>query len=89
MNTANDKQSETSETARVTYAETCDASGETLPGFNAAQSARILARLAIERASAAGKLANVRAWAMADTIAADIAGKLATLRARHALLDRI
>lgn len=89
VNTQNDKQNEVSEAATVSYAETCEAEGATLAGFNAKQTERILGRLAKQRASASGERIHAQAWRMLETIGQEIADKLNTLRVREKIMDRI
>lgn len=89
MNSQNDNQAETTEGATVSFPELHGAEGETLAGFNAKQSARILSRLAIERAKVEGKRIQAQAWQTLAAIHAETADKLATLRERFALLDSI
>lgn len=86
MNTGIDKQSETSETARIDYRETVD--GKPFNAREAWQAMRRTIRLQTlranrpfaKRARKAGKLANRKAWQTLRAIRAEIAPRLRALR---------
>lgn len=86
MNSTLDKQSETSETARIDYRETVD--GKPFNAREAWQAMRRTIRLQAKRAERplakrarkSGKIANRQAWKLLRAIHAEIAPRLRALR---------